>query len=124
MGALTDARVALADSLADTFPTYKVYAWIPGALSVPCVIVAPDDQPLEVLGYGRYGYRLKVSVMSNAQAATPSAMAALEDDLEALAEWAGPSAVDLEIGPARFGDSTVFAVGLSLLVPVTIPTPA
>lgn len=123
MGALTDARTAVADDLAAVFPAYKVYAWIPGAPVVPCVIVSPDDQPLEVLGYGRYGYRLKVSVVSNAQTATAAAVAALEDDLELLAEWAGPTANDLEIGPARFGDSTVFAVGLSLLVPVNIPAP-
>jgi hypothetical protein len=122
MGALTDARTALADDLADRFPNHKVYAWIPPAPVVPCVIVSPDDAPLELLGYGRYGYRLKITAVASAQSATAKAMADLETDLETLAAWAGPTAADLEIGPARFGDATVYAVGLSILVPVNIPT--
>jgi hypothetical protein len=119
---LTIARQGIVDELEAVFPGRKVYEWVPPSPVLPCVIVAPDDTtPLEQSGYGRWDYHLKVSAISNAQTVTPGSVAALEDDLEALAAWAGPLAVDLNIGPARFGDATVYAVGLTLLIPVTIP---
>lgn len=119
---LTDARLDLVAELEALFPTRKVYEWIPASPVVPCVIVAPDDTaPIAQSGYARWDYHLRVSAISSTQTATPAAVAALEDDLETLIAWAGPMAVDLNIGPARFGDATVYAVGLSLIYPVTIP---
>ncbi len=119
---LTVARQGIADELAALFPGRKVYEWIPASPVLPCVIVAPDESaPIEQSGYGRWDYHLRISAISNIQTATPNSVATLEDDLETLIAWAGPLAVDLNIGPARFGDATVYAVGLSLIVPVIIP---
>lgn len=119
---LTTARLGIVDELEAVFPGRKVYEWVPPSPVLPCVIVAPDDaEPISPSGYARWDYHLKVSAISNAQTVNPGSVAALEDDLEALIAWAGPLAVDVNIGPARFGDATVFAVGLSLIIPVTIP---
>lgn len=119
---LTTARLDLVDELESLFPGRKVYEWVPASPVVPCVIVAPDDtNPITPTGFARFDYLLRVSAISSTQTATPAAVAALEDDLETLVAWAGPLAVDVNIGPARFGDATVYAVGLTLTVPVTIP---
>lgn len=119
---LTTARLDLVAELENLFPGRKVYEWVPPSPVVPCVIVAPDDStPISPTGFARFDYLLRVSAISSTQTATPAAVAALEDDLETLVAWAGPLAVDVNIGPARFGDATVYAVGLSLTIPVTIP---
>jgi hypothetical protein len=121
MTALTDARTDLAAELEDLFPGRKVYAWIPASPVVPCVIIAPDSDPIEVTGFGRWNYRLRISAISSAQVATAGSAAALESDLETLIAWAGATATEWNIGPAQFGDATVYAVGLSISTPVQIP---
>lgn len=123
MTALSDAREAVALDLEALFPTYKVYRWFPpGAPVVPCAIVAPDENtPLENTGFKRYHYTLKISVISAAQTPEPSAIEALETDLETLLAWAGEIAENINIGPARYGDATVYAIGLTIPYPVQIP---
>lgn len=124
MTVFADAREAVALELEQLYPSYKVYRWYPpGAPVVPCVIVAPDEiQPVSVSGHTRYNYNLKIAVMSAAQTADPTSVENLETDLETLIAWAGPLAQEINIGPARYGDANVFAVGLTIPYPVKIPT--
>lgn len=123
MSAFADAREAVALDLESLFPGRKVYRWYPpGSPVVPCLIVAPDEgTPVEAAGHSRYNYFLKISAMASAQIPEANAIESLEDDLETLLVWAGPIARDINIGPARYGDATVYAVGLTIPYPVKIP---
>jgi hypothetical protein len=123
LSAFADAREAVALDLEALYPGRKVYRWYPpGAPVVPCIIVAPDETtPVEASGHSRYNYQLKITAISSAQIPEANAVEALEDDLETLLIWAGPIARDINIGPARYGDATVYAVGLSIPYPVKIP---
>jgi len=124
LSAFADARETIALDLESLYPGRTVYRWYPpSAPVVPCVIVAPDETtPVEASGHSRYNYSLKISVISSAQIPEANAIAALEDDLETLLAWAGPIARNINIGPARYGDATVYAVGLTIPYPVQIPS--
>lgn len=118
--ALTTAREDIADELAAVFPGRNVYAWLPASPVLPCVIVGPDDPPVTVTTYGAYLYRLRIASLIATQAG-PDIAATLEDDLTALVTWAGDTATDHNMGPARYGDTTVYGAGLTITVPVHIP---